>query len=251
MVRIYFTILWFCSNFICISQNNLEVNNHPLIKASELKNLELKEGNYDLAFTLTNEEKWNLKISIPKIELTEKVPLIIALHWAGDKKTYKEFNDCLVYPALKSINAIIISPSSDNKHWLNSAIETRVINLIKQVKKLWPVNAKKIIITGYSNGAIGSWEYSKKHPNLFSASIPIAGYYSISKIKTPTYIIHGEKDELFNVNKVKKAIKKSIKKGSNIKYEVIPSFSHFMGCAYINALKHNAELVKKEHWNTK
>ena len=109
---------------------------------------------------------------------------------------------------------------------------------------------KKVIITGYSNGAIGTWYYSKKHSKLFTAAIPVAGFYKKpSRIKVPMYILHGENDELFNATLVEAAIKKSIEKKSIINYKILPKYSHFMGCYYMKELKKMALLTQKEILN--
>lgn len=230
------------------SQTEQMSQNHPVVKKTAIKQFELKIGIYDTFFPLTNKEEWAMKISIPELQPNEKVPLVIALHWAGDKETYKEFSDCLAFPALDSLNAIIIAPSSNGKHWIDPEMEARVIKLIKQVKQYWPIDEEKVLITGYSNGGIGSWEYAKKYPKLFSAAIPMACYYTPSKLKIPIYAIHGAEDELFNATEMKTVLETSIKEGSSIEYEVIPNFSHYMACAYAEVLKQNTLKMKADLW---
>lgn len=218
------------------------------VKTPEVKNFDVSKGIYDVSLQTTDGLNWQVKISIPKIETNTKYPLILALHWAGGSETYKEFNDCLVSPAIRDFNAIVISPSSNGGHWVNDYNEYKVIDLVNKIKKYWPVNDKQIIVTGYSNGAIGSWEYAKKYPKLFSAAIAISGYYTTAKLKVPVYVIHGAKDELFNKNEVAIAIQNSRKKGSKIDFEILPGLSHYMGCFYSEALKRKLHKIKSEIW---
>lgn len=246
--RIKLTLL---TIFCCIAvsaQNIEEYTNYPKVKKSEIKKYALKKGVYDRQFILTNGKKWNYQISIPTIKEGEKVPLILALHWAGGGNTYKEYSNCLAFPALKFLNAIIIAPSADGGHWVEPMNEEKVITLMKDIKKHWPIEDNKIIVTGYSNGGIGSWHYAKKYPKLFSAAIPMAGYYSAEKIDVPLYIIHGEMDELFDVNKVGEDVNGSVALGSKIKYEVLPGLSHYAACSYVDALKRMAVLLQEEVW---
>lgn len=230
------------------AQNEPTAKKYPVVKKSEIKKFKIKKGIFDHSFKMTDHEKWDMKISIPEIQSDEKVPLIIALHWAGGGKTYQEFMDCLVTPAADSLNAIIIAPSANHKHWAEPMYEKRVVKLIKQVKKYWPVDPKKIVVLGYSNGGIGTWEYAKKHPKLFCAAIPIAGYYSPSKMEVPIFVIHGTQDELFNKKEVAIALEKSIGMGSKIETEFIPKFSHYMACDYKEVLKQKLHKVKTEIW---
>ena len=249
-ILLVFFILITQNTFI-ISQNEPTPERIPVVKKSEVKNFNLEKGIYDHAFQLTNGKKWDIKISIPEIKPDKKVPLIIALHWAGGGDTYQEFADCLAFPAADTMNAIIIAPSAEGKRWTDASIEKRVITLIKQVKKKWPIDPNKIIVTGYSNGGIGTWAYAVKHPKLFCAAIPMAGFYSEDKVKIPVFVIHGEEDELFNKDEIISLLKKSMKKGSKIEYDVLPKFSHYMACEYTEALRSKLLKVKNKIWVTK
>lgn len=219
---------------------------NPVVKKKSIKKMPFKEGQYDISFELTNNENWPMKISIPKIEEDESVSLILALHWAGDQETYKEYGDCLVFPALDTLNGIIVVPSSDYGNWMDPKNEERVIDFIHKAIKFWPIAKNKIIITGYSNGGIASWNYASKYPKLFSAGIPMAGSYVSSKIKVPLYVIHGEEDELFNCDDVQSTIESSVKQGSIINLKIVNKLSHYMACNYVETLKETAlESIKK------
>ena len=150
------------------------------------------------------------------------------------------------------MNGILVAPSSDGKHWLDIDYEKRVITLVKQLIKYWPIDPEKVIITGYSNGGIGSWHYAKKYPKLFTAGLPIAGSYRSSKIKVPLYILHGEKDDLFAVEQIETTISESIEKGSKITYKKIPDFTHFSACSYTQELQQMAKVMLKDlNWSNK
>ena len=220
-----FYLLFF--SILCFSQEEKkEYQYYPTTTKNSIKNYKLEKGRKTDEFLLDNDKKWAVKLSIPEIKKGEKVPLIIALHWAGKKDTYKEYANCLAFPSFEFLNGIIIAPSGDGFHWIHEKNERRVIKLIKQILKYWPIDKQKVIITGYSNGAIGSWYYSKKHAKLFAAALPVAVFYKKpSKIKVPMYILHGKKDELFNANLVETSIKKSIQKKSEITYKILPKYS--------------------------
>mgnify|MGYP000285958542 CR=1 FL=1 len=234
--------------FICFGQEKKkEYKYYPTTKKNSIKKYKLEKGRKTHEFTLDNNKKWKIRLSVPELKKDKNVPLIIALHWAGKKDTFQEYSDCLAFPSFESLNGIIVTPSGDGFHWIHEKNERRVIKLIKQIIKYWPVDKNKIIITGYSNGAIGSWYYSQKYQNLFAAAIPVAGFYKkSSKIKVPMYILHGEKDELFNSELVETSIKKSIEKKSKITYKILTDYSHFMGCSYTEELKKMALLMQKE-----
>lgn len=210
---------------------------YPTIKKSELKKFDFSPGIHDHVFTLNNGEAWPVKISIPQLEPGETAALIVSLHWAGGPKTYQEYFDCLVQPATDSLNAIVITPSSDNGgRWFEEATEERVIHLVRNVQKYWPVTENQTIITGYSNGAIGAWKYATKYPKLFRAAVPVSGSYNVIKVNIPVYLIHGAKDELFPVGPVMDAVDESVQLGSSIQHEIILGLNHYQGCDYVDPL---------------
>jgi len=221
----------------------------PVVKRSEIKKISLEAGTHDYALEMTNGKKWNVRILVPEIKKEQKYPLVLALHWAGDKEAYKIYSDCLVFPAFEKIKAFIVVPSSDGIHWIHPNNENRVIDLLRKLKKQFPIAKEQIVVTGYSNGGIGSWKYAEAYPKLFSAAIPMAGYYEKEKIQIPVYIIHGEKDELFNVHTVQNAMGQSKKMGSKIDITIVKDLSHYMACSYIDILREKALHLQETIFN--
>lgn len=213
--------LLFISGYLSCKTSNSSISNK-----NNIENFTLRKGKFDQSFTVGNSSKWNIKLSIPKIEQDQRYPLILALHWAGNLTAYQAYADCLAFPALDTLQGIIVAPSSDGMHWTAPINEHRIIELLTEIKKHWPVLENQIIVTGYSNGGIGSWFLADKYPELFSAAIPIAGYYRPTKLKIPMYVIHGKTDELFKVGEVENAVKLSQKKGSKIDLKLMDNFSH-------------------------
>lgn len=231
------------------AQKEYNYERHPKVMSSAIKDYKLEEGRFDIQFKLSDNELWNLALSVPELSDGNLFPLVLALHWGGPGNGYKGYSECLAFPAFESMNAIIIAPSSDGMRWTSPENEDRVIDLVKKTIKHWPVNPKKIIVTGYSNGGIGSWYYAKNYPKLFTTSIPLAGYYKNEKIKIPVYTIHGEKDELFDIKEVTEMIESSIEKGSKIKFKIIPGYSHYDACAYLDELKAMVKAMQNELFN--
>ncbi|GAB1858579.1 hypothetical protein MHTCC0001_34180 [Flavobacteriaceae bacterium MHTCC 0001] len=216
----------------------------PKLKNSSIKSFPLKEGVYDTTLKLTNNESWPITVSVPKIVGDEKVPLIIALHWAGRQNTYKEFGNCLAFPGLDALNGIIVVPSSKQGNWLLPENEQRIIDLVRKAIKHWPVAKDKVLITGYSNGGIASWQYAIKYPRLFSVGIAMAGKYKKARLKIPMYVIHSKGDELFSFDDIQKTVVVSKNLGSSIELTIINELSHYVACSYMNVLRAKAIEIK-------
>ena len=221
-----------------------DYENRPIVKPKFVKTFELKQGIHHVSLEMNNGKSWDVNISVPELESNEKVPLVIALHWAGTGNTYKEYSECLAFPGFSNYKAIIIAPSGDVSHWITGYNEYRVINLVKQLKKHWPIIEDKISVTGYSNGAIGAWQYAQKYPKIFTAAFAQSGSYDSAQLKIPMYVLHGKKDELFNVSSIENSLKASERLGSTISFSILEDYSHFMGCAYVSALKKQIQLAK-------
>lgn len=232
--------------FLAFALNSYSQTNSTNNISATVKEFELKSGRHLVSFNITSSKNIDVSLSIPDIKSNEKVPLIIALHWARNSVAYKDYSECLAFPALEFMNGIIVAPSDHGLHWVTDENESKLIKLIDNMVKYWPIDSSKIIITGYSNGGIGSWYYAKKYPDVFKAAIAISGLYDVANIEIPVYVIHGKKDELFNVYNVQNTISKSVAKGSRIQFKLLENHSHYMGCAYTEALHTMAQQMKKE-----
>jgi len=72
------------------------------------------------------------------------------------------------------------------------------LQLIDSLKKLLPVDAKRVYITGFSMGASSTINALEMRPDLFAAAVAISGIPSFGQLqniaKTPLLIVHGNAD---------------------------------------------------------
>ena len=163
--------------------------------------------------------------------------------------------ECYIEPGLSGLNAFIISPNAGITEWYDLENQEKLFNLIQLAFEYWPVDRSKVAVVGYSNGGNASWFYSEHQFTTFSAGIPMASSYDISitdstsrKIETPLYVIHGENDELFPLEITQKWVEESIDAGSDIKFVVADTLSHFRPCDYSPYLKEAANWLEEEVW---
>jgi len=66
--------------------------------------------------------------------------------------------------------------------------------LIAALARQYPIDRRRLYATGFSMGASGVWDLLGRHPGLFAAAIPVAGYtdtWTASRLKhTPVWIFH-------------------------------------------------------------
>lgn len=236
--------------FIVLLGNNFNLNAQERLSASEKTFLKIKVKPGTTDVTLKNDygKPWKMRVNFPEVT-KEKKRLIIALHWAGGGDTYKEFNNCLVLPGLQSPNTIIVSPEGENQLWSTANNVEKILSIVSNSAKYWNVDPDKIAVMGYSRGGNGSWYLAEHHPELFSAAIPMASAYPINKkIEIPLYVIHGAKDELFEIVKSRTWVEKTENSGTDLIFVPNETLSHFQGCSYIDDLK-KAGVWLQKLWN--
>ncbi|HFB99449.1 MAG TPA: hypothetical protein ENJ53_01460 [Phaeodactylibacter sp.] len=234
-----FADLFFISFLMITSCGHLPLNKASNNKTlnEQFQSLHQKAQSTNIKLVAGTYKGKSLRVVIPPKNETPK-PLIIALHWAGGGDTYIQYGKCLAEPAFKKLNAYMIIPDAESMVWTNKYNEQKVLELIALAKENWNIDSKKIVVTGYSNGGNGAWFFAEKHPDLINAAIPMASAYRPeSKIKIPLYVIHGEKDELFNITRTHNWVNASKEKGSNITFKSVPKLSHYMACDYVKPLK--------------
>lgn len=135
-------------------------------------------------------------------------PLIVCLHGAG-------FNgDSYIdrWQSRLEDQYLLVCPSIKGGAWWSSEGEALVLATLKDVTSRYHVDAKRIFLTGMSNGGIGAYLLGLLHADRFSAISPMAGgipdeifSYLKNFSATALYIIHGASDQVMPVELSRKA----------------------------------------------
>jgi predicted peptidase len=229
-----------------------------LADAIAFPEIELRSGAQNIELHTTTDEIWKARISIPGSiddKSERKYPLIIGLHWLahGEARdpSYRRYSACLLEPALNDLEAFMISPQADEILWHTENNQIRVLTLVNEAKKHWPIDTERIVITGYSQGGVGSWFYAEKYPDIFSAAIPVASSYpnvADSSIEIPLFVIHSRRDETFPFKRIKKRIKEHRAKGTDVTFIKDSRLSHYKPCKYTRHLEKSVDWLNYEVW---
>jgi len=218
--------------------------------------IEVKAGTQDLTLKITENITYSFRVIFPDVDLNQDWPLILTLHGysAGDPDAHKN-TACYVEPGLAGLDVIILSPNGGEYNWETLDNQDQLRILTDLASRLWPVDASKIVVTGYSNGGNGSWYYAETQPLFFSAAIPLASGYSIvnpdgsaRKINIPMYVIHGSEDELFPLDTVQNWVNQTILAGSDIEFVIADGLGHYTPCAYTSYFQDAAAWLVNEVW---
>jgi len=154
-----------------------------------------------------------------------KYPLIIWLHGAGGAGT-----DNLLQISGDQIPGTRLWTNSENqlRHpafvlvpqstggWASSSVtqlsdeERLVVEILTAVKAEFSIDAKRVYVSGQSNGGFGTWDMVSKRPDLFAAAIPLCGggnpALAPALVSMPIWAFHGEKDDVIPVAETRSMI---------------------------------------------
>ena len=157
-----------------------------------MKRTAVDSKDYALPFVIYTPEK-----------LGGKLPLIIQLHGAGevgnggDDLCKVEVHGLANYFKTKDIDCITVMPQCPSDSFWIAEIPT-VHELIMQVIASYPVDEKRIYLTGLSMGGYGTWNIACRYPSLFAAIAPICGegisWYGGRLSDLPARVFHGDCD---------------------------------------------------------
>lgn len=214
-------------------------------------------GLHRLTFVMENGEPMRYVISVPsEYRPGEPRPLVLSLHPGGGRGTPyygAVFAEQIAGPALRDLRAIVVAPDCPTRAWTDPTAEGAVLALIQQVFDGYAIDRSRVLVTGFSLGGRGTWFMASRHPDLFTAAIPIAGAPGDSAldrlVKTPTYVIHSRVDDVVPFEPAEQAASELERLGGTVQFEALDSASHFGMGAYIAPLREAVEWVVEKWMN--
>lgn len=134
----------------------------------------------------------------------QRLPLIVFLHGDGQDGSdnesqlagYGNGSMQLIDQARAAGTPLVyIAPQTTDGYWPPQ----RVAAAIRDALRRWPVDPRRIVLTGISDGGTGVWDTLKRYPGCVAAAVPMSGMTEPSGLrhirKVPQWIFHGEKDD--------------------------------------------------------
>jgi cyclophilin family peptidyl-prolyl cis-trans isomerase/dienelactone hydrolase len=183
-------------------------------------------GIHELVLERAGEEPVRYGLSLPE-NWKAGAPLVLALHYAGHGAPYygKVMLENLIEPALRDLDAVIVAPDCPSSSWSNTDSESAVLALVALVAETYRTDPGRVVITGYSMGGMGSWYLAARHPDRFSAVIPMAGSPRGADLKaiarTPLYAIHSRTDDVVPLKPTEDAVTELQKAGARAELVVV------------------------------
>lgn len=180
-------------------------------------------------------------ISVPKEYSESKpVPLVVALHYGGRTNGAAQgLMLQLVQPALGDLGAVIVAPESLGGAWNTANNEQAILSLIDAVQATYKIDPRRMAVTGFSMGGTGTWSFVAKHPDRFSAAVPVAGTppSSLGQWKTPVLAVHSRNDEVVPIAATEAGIRELQKAGVRAELIVLTGISHYETSRFADGLR--------------
>jgi len=179
---------------------------------------------------------------------TTPAPLIVLLHYGGDVTPFygRGMIDGLAKPAFQALQAILVAPDSLDGDWTTEQNSAAVVWLTRAVMKSYAVDPRKVALSGYSMGGIGTWFIGAKNQDLFTAAIPVASEPAgTAKWKIPLYVIHSRADDVLPIAPVRDHVDKLEAAGARIEWRELDGLTHYNTSAFTSALREAASWLEQ------
>ena len=217
--------------------------------------------------TLTLEDGSEVRyaLALPEdADLDQPVPLILALHhsWEGELPSFYglTFLIRLIAPAFEELGAIMVAPDAPERDWLSPRSQRAIWAVIDQVRSEFEIDPRRVVITGFSLGGLGTWYMAAEHADFFSAAIPIATAPTVTRGDNteepeyrrflregtvrwreslrdiPFFVVHSRADELIAFDRVEQAVEDLGTKGVSIEFVAVDGIGHYEVMNYVDSV---------------
>jgi len=165
---------------------------------------------------------------------SEKLPLVVFLHGAGERGTDTELLKVYGIPKLflapdSKYRALSLSPQCPAGETFLNNIDN-IAELIKKVAKEYNADESRISLTGLSMGGFGTFELAMQYPELFCAIAPCCGggmEWRAGLLKNvPVWAFHGAMDAVVPCSHSVDMVKAINAYGGNAKITVYADLPH-------------------------
>lgn len=162
-----------------------------------------------------------------------KYPLILFLH--GVKKRGEDIsllnNYGLTWIAegKSDFPFIVVTPQCPtDSNWVQEYHS--VVALVDEIITKYPIDTERVYVTGFSMGGNGTWDFAARSPELFSAIVPISGWFDPDQAhllkEVPIWAFHCVDDDVVRVSGTEDMVKSITNIGGNIRATYYSELGH-------------------------
>jgi predicted peptidase len=198
-------------------------------------------------------DKLLYSLSVPETADGERAPVVLALHYGGEVTPYygMHFLSYFALPAFGRLNGFIVAPDCPGRGWTDPASEAAVLALLDHALSEWPVDADRVVVTGFSMGGVGAWFMAASHPERFAAAIPVAGM-PVGKPdpRVPVCAVHSRQDTIVDSEPAKLAIESLKARGGLAELIFVSGPTHYQTQRFVEPTIEAVRWLERM-WNRK
>ncbi len=174
----------------------------------------------------------------------KRTPLLVYLHGGVSRKELIEDPEKYVQespflPYAESEGYIVLFPfGQEGATWWNSVGVENIKSQIRITKRDFNIDDNRVYMTGFSDGASGSFFFAMCHPSDFAAFLPLNGHpgvgsldggiqtYFVNLFNRPLSVINTDEDALYPDKKISPMIALARKAGGDILYRIYTGIGH-------------------------
>ena len=180
----------------------------------------------------------------PTYNRTMPAPLVLALHFGvqggPSLNAGRDVLRLLIAPGLAELGAVIVGPDSLNGGpWDTSQNEEAVLALLDAVTRSYRIDARRVIVTGFSMGGAGTWHFAGKYPDRFAAAVPVAGRPPATAAgwRVPVFAVHSRSDQVVPIGPTEKRIDELKRAGVRAELVALDRPTHYQTNAHAEGLR--------------
>ena len=172
----------------------------------------------------------------------KKWPVILFLHGAGERGNDGVLPTTvgigpIVQQRQSNFPFVVVFPQCEDMHgrllkgWSAATADgARGLKILEQVEKDYSIDSKRKILTGWSMGGCGAWEWAASSPQRWLSVVPLSGGGDrawAEKLKNvPIWAWHGAQDRSVRVERSREMIEAIRAAGGNPRYSEVADGDH-------------------------
>lgn len=171
------------------------------------------------------------RLFIPKAasETTRPLPLVVVLHgWGVDEHAWFKFTP--VKRIAEEFGYVIAAPYGRGNWWYRGPAERDVLDVVGDVRRHVRIDPRRVYLTGHSMGGWGTWHIGLRHPDVFAAIAPMAGFDPREEVAAAAalhpYVVHDALDPIVPVAESRQPAERMSKLGISHVYREPLGYGH-------------------------
>lgn len=106
--------------------------------------------------------------------------------------------------------AVVVFPQKPEADILWSARQDLVLAVLAAARASYPIDVRRIYLTGLAQGGEGTWDIAARNPGKFAALVPVSGWSEEPDAAaralgaTPVWLFHGQADTVIPATKAQR-----------------------------------------------